>query len=396
MKRIKMAQNNLERLEAAIRDYLEWMKSNEYSQPTMMSYKKILDNFFAFIKHKNTTCSDIFTLDTVESFIKYRGRTSISQAAIRGLCRYLFHQKRIQKPIQKQISQLPTIYEDYLRYYEKIRQVPPVQIVHIRRVLAAFHDYLQRGKIPLSSIKIEQLDAFQADFNKAFRPGTFQTYRSYLRGFLSYLHHERKILPRDLVPFVRGAPMFTRAKPPKFLRPHEVQRLFDSLELSSAKELRTYAMAELAYFLGLRPKEITLISLDDICFVKGELSVEDRKNNRPVKLPLPENTIKAIAAYIIGGRAKTKHRRLFLTLKAPYGPITPAVVSHSLKNSMRKAALPSSAYWLRHTYAQNLLEAGASIYEMKEMLGHETINSSRNYLHIHTKLMRQVLFDETL
>jgi site-specific recombinase XerD len=391
-----MAQNNLEMLEAAIRDYLEWMKSNEYSQPSWMSYKKVLDNFFAFIKRKGITCNDIFTLDTIESFIKDRGRTSISQAAIRGLCRYLFHQKRIQKPIQKKISQLPEIYEDYLRYYEKIRQVPPVQIVHIKRVLAAFYEYLQKGKIPLSSIKIEQLDAFQADFNKPFGPGTCKTYRSYLRGFLSYLYHERKILPRDLVPFVRGAPMFTLAKPPKFLRPHELQRFFDSLELSSAKELRTYAMVHLTYFLGLRPKEITLISLDDICFVKGELSVKDRKSNRPIKLPLPENTTKAIAAYIIGARPNTKHRRLFLTLKAPYGPITPAVVNHYIRSSMQKAGLTSSAYWLRHTYAQNLLEAGASIYEMKEMLGHETINSSRNYLHIHTKLMREVLFDEIL
>jgi site-specific recombinase XerD len=240
------------------------------------------------------------------------------------------------------------------------------------------------------------VDAFQADFNEPFSPGTCKTYRSYLRGFLSYLYHERKILPRDLAHFMRGPIVFARAKPPKFLRPHELQRLFDSLELSSAKELRTYAMVHLAYYLGLRPKEITLISLDDICFVKGELSVKDRKNNRPIKLPLPENTTKAIAAYIIGGRPKTKHRRLFLTLKAPYGPITPAVVSHYIKNSMHKAGLSSSAYWLRHTYAQNLLEAGASIYEMKEMLGHETINSSRNYLHIHTKLMREVLFDETL
>ena len=48
------------------------------------------------------------------------------------------------------------------------------------------------------------------------------------------------------------------------------------------------------------------------------------------------------------------------------------------------------------TYAQNLLEAGASLFEIKEMLGHETIESSRKYLHIHTELMRKVLFDEIL
>jgi site-specific recombinase XerD len=62
---------------------------------------------------------------------------------------------------------------------------------------------------------------------------------------------------------------------------------------------------------------------------------------------------------------------------------------------MRKAGLCSTAYWLRHTYAQNLLETGASIYEIKEMLGHDSIETSQKYLHVHTKLMREVLFDET-
>jgi site-specific recombinase XerD len=63
---------------------------------------------------------------------------------------------------------------------------------------------------------------------------------------------------------------------------------------------------------------------------------------------------------------------------------------------MHKTGLASSAYWLRHTYAQNLLEAGASLYEIKEMLGHNTIESTRQYLHIHIMLMREVLFDEPL
>ena len=63
---------------------------------------------------------------------------------------------------------------------------------------------------------------------------------------------------------------------------------------------------------------------------------------------------------------------------------------------MKAAGLSSSAYWLRHTYAQNLLETGVSIFEIKEMLGHDKIESTKNYLHIHIKLMRKVLFNEEL
>jgi site-specific recombinase XerD len=148
--------------------------------------------------------------------------------------------------------------------------------------------------------------------------------------------------------------------------------------------------------LGLRPKEISLIRLDDILFADGTLILAKRKGANPIKLPLPEQTLKAIVAYIIGGRPKSKERRLFLAFPAPHFPVTPSAVSASINATIGQAHLPGTAYWLRHTYAQNLLESGASIFEIKQMLGHESIQSSKRYIHIHTKSMREVLFDEIL
>nr|MBC8484993.1 tyrosine-type recombinase/integrase [Bacteroidota bacterium] len=105
---------------------------------------------------------------------------------------------------------------------------------------------------------------------------------------------------------------------------------------------------------------------------------------------------KAIAAYLVGGRPKSKHRRVFLTLQPPFRPMSQNTITQNITNCMKKNGIPYSAYCLRHTYAQNLLEAGASIYEIKEMMGHDSIESTKQYLHVHIKLMREVLFDETL
>jgi site-specific recombinase XerD len=195
---------------------------------------------------------------------------------------------------------------------------------------------------------------------------------------------------------VVGAPQYANAKPPKFLRPHEVRKLFHSIKPGTPRELRIHAMLHLAYSLGLRPKEISLIRLDDISFSNGEISLADRKCLNPIKLPLPEAAIKAIAAYIIGARPKTDRRTLFLGLRAPYDPISPGLVSQDIQSQMHKAGLSASAYWLRHTYAQNLLEANTSIFEIKEMMGHDRIQTTRRYLHIHPGLMREALFNETL
>jgi site-specific recombinase XerD len=57
--------------------------------------------------------------------------------------------------------------------------------------------------------------------------------------------------------------------------------------------------------------------------------------------------------------------------------------------------LPANTYWLRHSFAQNMLESGASIYEIKEMMGHRSIDSTKKYLSIHVNLMREVILDET-
>ena len=72
------------------------------------------------------------------------------------------------------------------------------------------------------------------------------------------------------------------------------------------------------------------------------------------------------------------------------------MVVQSLSKAIKQAGLDASGYWLRHTYAQNLLQMGRSIFEIKEMLGHDTIQSSRRYMHIDTELMRKVIFNETL
>lgn len=382
-------------LAKAMDDYLLWMISVDYSSGTIRNYENALNHFQKFITHRKIEWSDIFTHNTLTAFQIHRGLSHASMA-VRGLSRYLYDRKIISSPIKKPLERLPDIYEDYMHYYEKTRQVHRSSLVQTRNVLSAFNDYLSKQDIDLSAVKIEQIDGFLSEFNARFMPATCRYNRSYLRGFLRYLYFYRKILKRDLAPLIVGAPMFAQAQPPKFLRSDEVKSLFAGLFTDSCKELRTSAMVHLGYTLGLRPKEIGLIRLDDISFAKREISLLDRKSANPVKLPLPEITIKAIAVYIVGCRPESDHRALFLTFHAPFRPVTAATVSHDITVATRKINPLSSAYWLRHTYAQNLLESGASIFEVKQMMGHDNVQSTKRYIHIHTKLMRKELFDETL
>jgi len=292
-------------------------------------------------------------------------------------------------------NKIPEVFEQYLDYYRaQVRRMHTVYCM--RKILSSLNLYLQKSNIVLYKISIEQVDHFLALHNKNYATATCRVNRSYLREFLKYFYRNGYI-KKNLAPLVKSPPEFARSKPPKFLRPKEVEKLFGSLDLSVLKDVRTYATMHLAYYLGLRPREISLITLDDISFRQKEIFIRSRKNYSPAHLPLPDDTIKAITAYIVGGRPKSKHRALFLQLVPPYNPVNiKNDVTYHIRDCMRKNNLSASTYWLRHSYAQNLLESGASIYEIKEMMGHKSIDSTHKYLSIHIKLMREVILDETL
>ena len=289
---------------------------------------------------------------------------------------------------------LPDIYEQYFLYLAQTREISQSYITNVKRVLISLHDYLENHKLRLAVLKIEHLDAFMGEFRVA--KTTLRIYRYHVRGFLKYLYAEKKIIKKDLTSLLVGPPLFAHKKPPKFLRPQEIQKLFSNLKLVTSVDIRTYAMIHLAYTLGIRPIEISRITLDHVSFTMGELTIKERKTRTPTILPLPRQTVKAIAAYVFRARPKTEFRHIFVTYYKPHTPVRPGTVAGAIGKAMKKAGLSSSAYWLRHTYAQNLLGIGRSIYEIKEMMGHQNIQSTQRYLHVDTERMRKVLFDETL
>jgi len=390
----------LRMLVEAIEDYHKWMRpTDKQGRGRHASHAQVLDDFLVFAIKMNLAWKDMFTLETLERFSGYTSFKGSSRALV-TLSNYLFVHEKIDQPLQaptkqrKHHRQLPDIYEQYLLYYEKRGQNSKGHLKQLRAMLASFQEDLETNNINLPNLNILHVDTYMAKFKVAH--GTLKIYRSNMRGFLKYLYYERGIIEKDLATLLVGPPLYAQTKPPKFLRPQEVKKLFTSLNLSTPSEIRTYAMVHLAYSLGLRPVEVSRITLDDISFKKAEITLRDRKANNPIMLPISENTMKAIAAYVLKVRPKNPYRHLFLTFGLPNRPIQAATVIHHISKAMKNAGLPSSSYWLRHTYAQNLLHTGRTIYEIKEMMGHDNIQSTQRYLYINTELMRKVLFDETL
>ena len=184
--------------------------------------------------------------------------------------------------------------------------------------------------------------------------------------------------------------------PPKFLQDHELQRFLTMLIFFQREILDRMPFFTYHNEFGLLPKEICMITLDDIRFGKAEINLRSRCYEFQLWFPLSEKTLKAIVLYMVKARPQSDQRALFLKLKSPYEPISPSNVCGDLSRLMHKVNLSSSSYWLRNTYAKNLMEQGASTFEIKQILGYESMQTAERYLQIHVKLMRKVLFDETL
>ncbi len=360
----------MKNLEKHIDEYLLWMIDQGYGERTVLVYKSGLERFKQFAKDKNHVFA--FSYETYMAFKENMGRSPAT--ALKGFSNYLFNQGIIPHPIVKPVPLLPDIFERYLDFYSNVKGVSFIVSQRTRRVLKAFNDDLDVIGIRLNVLKIEHVDTFLSKYNRGYAKETKSKHYSIIRGFLKYLY-QNGIIKRDLANLLIGPTVFAQNKPPKFLRPNEIQHLFNSLNNTTPKNIRRAAMVHIGFSLGLRPKEISQVSLDDIMFEKREICIPDRKNTTPARLPLPETTIQVIAAYILEERPKTDSRRLFINDSFPYNSVKPGTVVREITSAMKTAGLPSSSYWLRHTYAQNLLEANMSIFEIKEMMGHDSLQT---------------------
>jgi len=388
-----MKRQNTKDMSQAVDAYLRWMASAQYSPHTIEFYQWILKHWIEFANASSMALNDLFTPEVFKAFESASRLKSISLIPIRSLARYLYENNQLEAPMQTFHERLPNIYEQYLAHYEDIRNINHTTILRCRNVFLSLHRHLDDDD--LSTLTIEKIDVFLKHYNAGYSPVSQRHHRSCVRGLLQYLYCQ-KVLRRDLSTLLSGPPFYAQAKPPRFLRPAEVEHLFSSLSWERPKDFRCNAMIYLAYTLGLRPMEISLISLDDISFAKKEIRLVNRKNTVPLHLPLPEETLKAIVAHMAHARHQTNLRALFVTFTAPYRPVSRYTVSYDISTCLHKTGISESAYCLRHTYAQNLLEAGASIFQVKEMLGHDRIQTTQRYIHVHTQLMRKALFDETI
>lgn len=179
---------------------------------------------------------------------------------------------------------------------------------------------------------------------------------------------------------------------PQFFYEQELAQLFEAVQGNTPKEQRDLAMLELLYATGIRVSELTALTLQDIDFTYSIIRVMGKGRKQRI-VPFGQYAANALERYTTQGRVRlmknTAHQQVFVNMRG--APITDRGVRYILTDIMKRAALHSKIHphMLRHTFATHLVNNGADLRTVQELLGHSSLSSTQIYTHVTTEHLRK-------
>ena len=255
----------------------------------------------------------------------------------------------------------------------------------LTRYEACISQFLQdrfgNGAVSLSALSAADISHYLMKHAGLWSPKTAQTVASTFRVFLRFAFANGDT-PRDLSGCILSAPSWRGRHLPEFLDQQQVLKLLGACDRQTKIGLRNYAIILLLVRLGLRACEVIRLSLDDVDWRDGTITV-DGKGSKMATLPLPDDVGRALVAYMKRSRPKGRCRRLFLTVLPPYRPLGDAsTLSSVVRCALIKAGVDSErkgAHLLRYTAASECLRQGATLPEIGDLLRHRSIDTTAIY-----------------
>ncbi|MFA6843641.1 MAG: site-specific tyrosine recombinase/integron integrase [Bacilli bacterium] len=232
---------------------------------------------------------------------------------------------------------------------------------------------------------------------KKYKTRTVARKLSSLRSFFKYAEREGELLVNPMENVT--APKLDRVLP-KFLYVEEIEKLFDSINYDTVLGARNYAILEFLYGTGIRVSELCSIKIDDIDYINRQIIILG-KGNKERYLPLHHLIIEALNDYTMSSRinllskAKGNDTKI-LFLNHHGGPLTPRGVRVILNNIVKNASenFHISPHMLRHSFATHLLDNGADLVSVQELLGHENLSTTQIYTHVSKEKIKKEYMDK--
>ena len=281
--------------------------------------------------------------------------------------------------------------KNFKTYLQNEKRYPETTITSYLDDLEIYKKYIKGNIVDYKTITKEEIRGFLKDLDsKEYAKTTISRILSSLRHFYSYL----------VINKVTKANPFKLIKNPKrekhlpnFLQPNELQEIFDSIELETPLGIRNRLIIELLYATGLRVSELVDLKLNDIDEGNKEIRVLGKGSKERIVF-FGDYALKYLKMYEKDSRPELLNGKSseYLILNKDGEQITTRGVEVIINKIVNEAALKHniSPHVIRHTFATDLLNNGADLKSVQELLGHSSLSTTQIYTHITNERLRSV------
>jgi site-specific recombinase XerD len=297
----------------------------------------------------------------------------------------------------------------YAAHLANVRGLAPATVEHHRRTATEFLAYLagQTNVDRLATLSATDVEGFVGVVGQRVGRRSLQGVIGALRSFLRFLVAAGAVPPG--LDQHRDAPrVYREERLPRALPWEVVQRFLRTIDRTTARGRRDYAIFLLIATYGLRASDVAALTLDDIEWRARRIRVRQRKTGTELGLPLTDDVGTAVLEYLQRGRSSPErrkrvrlnvelcqptYRQVFLRCRRPAEPLGPTALSEAFYVWAQRSGLAipfHGVHCLRHSYAVHLLRTGTSLKTIGDLLGHRTPESTYVYLRLDIDDLRDV------
>ena len=281
--------------------------------------------------------------------------------------------------------------KDFIKYLSNEKRYPETTITSYQKDLDNYSIFIKNKNINYKTINKDEIRSYLKYLDELqYSKTTISRILSTLRHFYQYLMIN-KVVSVNMFKLIKNPKK--DKKLPNFLQSDELQKIFDSIDIETPLGIRNRLIVELLYASGLRVSELTNLTLDSINLNNREIRVLGKGSKERIVF-FGEYAKKYLDLYLSDSRPLLldKNKTNILLLNNNGDPISTRGIELVIDNIVRDAALKHniSPHVLRHTFATDLLNNGADLKSVQELLGHSSLSTTQIYTHITNERLRSV------
>ncbi len=277
--------------------------------------------------------------------------------------------------------------ENFLEQLLYQRNLSPHTVDAYRIDIVEFFKFLDQEGLEYASFKyMDARNYLNMLYKKGLSKSTVSRKISSLRSFYNYLMDRGELSGN---PFTNLPNPKKEKHLPGFMYENELEKLFDSLDKDAKMYERDLAILELLYATGMRASELLGLKISDIDFNHGLLKVRGKGNKERV-LPFGEHAGEALKNYVDKHKAVIEaNGRLWVNYRD--GPLTDRGLRYAIDMMVKKSAsdFHLHPHKIRHSFATHMLNNGADLRAVQELLGHESLSTTQQYTHVSKEQLRR-------